>query len=500
MLSDPNLQKIAEIFIGDTAGFYPYKSGLEIVSFFNDYFEFKDIYGQGFPSRWAYTVDALKRLWNAGKFDDFLSLILSPRYLQNEFECSKVEATQKLDLILPELRKITSFNNYIITHVDDKYRLVLENDDLVLIGAGGFAHVYKQKSTGLVVKKLRDELLHDEGIRSRFKREYSITKSIQDIPGIIKVYDYSADDCSYTMELAETTLEEYCTSFELDESSKVKCIRIVLSIMKQVHERDIIHRDLSPNNIFVIHGQLKIADFGLGKDLDTIASHQTMFTNAVGQYHYCAPEQFMALKGADKRSDVYSLGRIINFVMTGNPDDYHHEFRSVAEKATSHDSVYRYADAGQLSYYFEKAVKYNQDSQLKEKVLDSIHRKNLTDEVDAFIQSLSGKELCSYIVSRETGFTDILFEYMKKSDENALHIMETVNSSYQDYCKNFESYDPIADFAYGVVGGYSYVVSDVACNILRYIAKFINRFHAQDLVQNLLDDGLEPNLEEILES
>lgn len=131
---------------------------------------------------------------------------------------------------------------------------------------------------------------------------------------------------------------------------------------------------------------------------------------------------------------------------------------------------------------------------------DSIHRKNLTDEVDAFIQSLSGKELCSYIVSRETGFTDILFEYMKKSDENTLHIMETVNSSYQDYCKNFESYDPIADFAYGVVGGYSYVVSDIACNILRYIAKFINRFHAQDLVQNLLDDGLEPNLEKILKS
>ena len=152
MLSDSNLQKIVEILIGDTAGFYPYKSGLEIVNFFNDYFEFKDIYGQGFPSRWAYTVDALKRLWNAGKFDDFLSLILSPRYLQNEFECSKVEATQKLDLILPELRKIASFDNYIITHVDDKYHLVLENDDLILIGAGGFAHVYKQKSTGLVVK------------------------------------------------------------------------------------------------------------------------------------------------------------------------------------------------------------------------------------------------------------------------------------------------------------------------------------------------------------
>lgn len=50
---------------------------------------------------------------------------------------------------------------------------------------------------------------------------------------------------------------------------------------------------------------------------------------------------------------LYSLGRTLNFIMTSDPGDSHHAFRSVAEKATNSDASYRYADAGQLSVFFE---------------------------------------------------------------------------------------------------------------------------------------------------
>ncbi|WP_153051610.1 protein kinase domain-containing protein, partial [Streptococcus suis] len=96
-----------------------------------------------------------------------------------------------------------------------------------------------------------------------------------------------------------------------------------------------LHRDLSPTNIFKVKGVIKIADFGLGKNLNTLTSHQTMDTASFGQLFYCAPEQLTLLKDADKRSDVYSLGRIINFIMTETPTDYNHYLRSVCEKATS---------------------------------------------------------------------------------------------------------------------------------------------------------------------
>ena len=84
---------------------------------------------------------------------------------------------------------------------------------------------------------------------------------------------------------------------------------------------------------------IKIADFGLGKDLNVFTSHQTMHTNAVGQFYYCAPEQFMMLKDGDKRSDVYSLGRVINFIMTGDPRNSHHIYRNIAEKATNSNTA-----------------------------------------------------------------------------------------------------------------------------------------------------------------
>lgn len=87
-----------------------------------------------------------------------------------------------------------------ITRKDSKHHLVRENDDLILIGSGGFANVYRQKSTGLIVKKLKDDFLTDKGIRSRFKREFTITKSLQGMFGIIEVYSFDEGNCSYTME------------------------------------------------------------------------------------------------------------------------------------------------------------------------------------------------------------------------------------------------------------------------------------------------------------
>ena len=53
MLSENSLKQISHIFCGDTEGYYVYKSGPKLVDFFNRYFKDNDIYGQGFPSRWA---------------------------------------------------------------------------------------------------------------------------------------------------------------------------------------------------------------------------------------------------------------------------------------------------------------------------------------------------------------------------------------------------------------------------------------------------------------
>lgn len=500
MISDNILKMISEMFIGNISGFYSYKTGPQLVAFFNQYYGVNERYASGFPSRWIYVQDKLKHLMAYNNLESFFSIILDRSYLKKDLGISEVEAAEKSDAIIEEINKFLSQDKYMITHKGNEVHLIQESQDLVFLGVGGFARVYKQLSTGFIVKKLKDEFLSDKGIRSRFKREFNITNSLKDLNGVITVFSFDESGCQYTMEEAETTLEKFIFEHELNDSIKEKIICQILTIMSDVHKRDIIHRDISPNNIFIISGQLKIADFGLGKDLNVFTSHQTVYTNAVGQYYYCAPEQFMMLKDADKRSDVYSLGRIINFVMTKSPNNFHHIFRSVAEKSTCADSVYRYSDATQLLIYFECAVQYNNDKQNEERVLSKIKNKVYDDDVESYIYNLSSEQLSKTLLKGTPGFKEVLLKFMDTNDEQAQHIIQNIEQSFKDVCKgSFESNDVFAAFAESVlIGSYSYVVKEIAAIILRYIAWDVHRFNAQHRVEALLDYGIEPMLEDII--
>lgn len=187
-------------------------------------------------------------------------------------------------------------------------KLIAVDSDLIPIGKGGFAEAFKQKSTGKVLKKLMPEVALDARSRHRFKREFEIMRDLAEVPGVLRVYDFNESNCSYTMEAGETTLLEFMSN-PLSEEIKMTIIEQIVSAMADIHSRGYIHRDLSPTNIFLLGGQLKIADFGLGKNLNTISSYQTTNTNNYGQWFYCSPEQLVYLRDGDKRSDVFFPGK-----------------------------------------------------------------------------------------------------------------------------------------------------------------------------------------------
>lgn len=502
MISNDTLQTISHMFCGDIDGYYQYKSGSKLVAFFNEYFHRNDKYGQGFPSRWAYVYDRLVELHNAGTFDSFLNLVLSKAYLMREGDLSEVEAAEQAEKNFREFNRIVQRDLYIITHSGGKYHLCAENADLVLVGSGGFANVYRQKSTGMILKKLKDDYLTDKGIRSRFRREFSITQSLQDTHGVIELYSFDESTCSYTMEAAEQTLERYILDSTITDDIRTNCIRQILYIMTAVHKRDVIHRDISPNNIFIMHGKLKIADFGLGKDLNVFTSHQTMHTNMVGQYYYCAPEQFMLLKDGDKRSDVYSLGRVINFIMTTDPINSHHIYRSVTEKATNSDAAYRFADASQLSTFFEKSVTFHQKTENETAIWEKMAAGLFDVDIETYLYELTSEKMSRLLLDRKAGLTNAFLQFMNLDDAHAQHIVQSVASTYHEVCgRSFSAYDPFASFAYRVLqGDYSFVVKETAANILRYVAVDVNRYSAQRLVEEIKQVGIEPMLEEILDS
>ena len=91
---------------------------------------------------------------------------------------------------------------------------------------------------------------------------------------------------------------------------------------------------------------------------------------------------------------------------------------------------------------------------------------------------------------------------MKTSEDHALYVIQSVDKSYQDVCgRTFVAYDPFASFAYIVLkSGFPYVVNEIAANILRFVARDVNRFTAQHLIENIKEIGIEPMIEDILDS
>ena len=249
--------------------------------------------------------------------------------------------------------------------------------DKSFLAKGGFADIYLQNHSQRIVKKLKNEYKQNSALKSRFKREFEIMQSLSQVNGIIKVYEFDESEFSYTMEKADFTLNDYIVNNELELNQIFNLLFQILTIMADVHSRDIYHRDLSPSNIFLCDGIIKISDFGLAKDSTVNHSHLTMNTNNYGQFYYCAPEQITGLKNATKMSDVYSLGKVVNFCLTGNPTNEKHVLRTFVQKATSYQPELRFRDAGemleQLSYHLR--IFHQKDS--KQKIL----KKNSTERI-----------------------------------------------------------------------------------------------------------------------
>ena len=144
-----------------------------------------------------------------------------------------------------------------------------------------------------------------------------------------------------------------------------------------------------------------------------------------------------------------------------------------------------------------KQVAENQD-RVEQKVIHNV----FDDEVESYIYDLNAEKISTAILYEKKGFTDALINFMKINEEHALYVIQSVDKSYQQVCgRTFEAYDPFASFAYLILkNGFPYVVNEIAANILRFVAIDVNRFSAQRMIESIKNIGIEPMLEEILDS
>ena len=201
---------------------------------------------------------------------------------------------------------------------------------LYKIGDGGNGAVYRAQHALLrrptAVKVMRPEFAHSESAKQRFAHEVRITSSLTH-PNTIAVYDFgqTADGTLYyAMEhLNGVTLEELVhISGPLTPARVIYILYQACGSLAEAHGRGLIHRDIKPSNIFLcerggVYDVVKVLDFGLVKDTRQTAPELTQANAVVGTPLYLAPELITDAAGFSPASDLYALGAVGYYLLTG---------------------------------------------------------------------------------------------------------------------------------------------------------------------------------------
>jgi len=228
------------------------------------------------------------------------------------------------------------------------------------IGNGGFSKVYNcenSEGNNFAIKVPEISGLLDE---ERFKREIRMNATL-DHENTMPICDVNLEELPYffTMPLGKMNLEEYINNNNLNyNDNKEELIGIINSIasgLEHAHDKGVIHRDLKPQNIIIFEndGDIvpKICDFGAGRFSLRDTTVLTRTGHSIYSPDYCAPEQRKEFRELDERADIYSLGKIIYRIVTGNnPLDYDlsdipHEYSYIISKACKRIPENRYQDA-----------------------------------------------------------------------------------------------------------------------------------------------------------
>jgi serine/threonine protein kinase len=203
------------------------------------------------------------------------------------------------------------------------------------LGEGGMGVVYigrhETLSRRVVVKVLRPEMSRHADMVQRFFNEAQAATAIHN-PGIAQVFDYGMapnGSAFIVMELLQgETLTARLRQRQLDI---VECCRIgrqIANVLQAAHAAGITHRDLKPDNLFLVPDpevaggeRVKVLDFGIAKLASELhaAGVKTRTDVVMGTPSYMSPEQCRSAVTAEPRSDIYSLGCLLFEMVCGRP-------------------------------------------------------------------------------------------------------------------------------------------------------------------------------------
>jgi serine/threonine protein kinase len=210
------------------------------------------------------------------------------------------------------------------------YRLIRE------LGRGGMGVVYlgEHKHIGrpAAIKLLLPHFSMDPATSHRFINEARAAAAIRH-PGIVEIYDFDVTAQGQAFIVMEC-LEGETLGARL-QRLRVLPVMTALTIARQIaralaaaHRQGVLHRDLKPDNIFIVPDaevptgeRAKLLDFGIAKFLGPamIGKGPTILGMVLGTPTYMSPEQCLGSKDIDHRSDLYALGCLLFEMLCGQP-------------------------------------------------------------------------------------------------------------------------------------------------------------------------------------
>ena len=205
-----------------------------------------------------------------------------------------------------------------------RYRVV------AALGAGGMGAVYRAEhrlmDRPVALKVIRGDLLGNEAMVERFRREVKSAARLASHPNIVAAYDaeQAGETHMLVMEFVEGTdlarLVDRRGPLPVGEACEY--VRQAALGLQHAFEDGMVHRDIKPQNLMrTTRGQIKILDFGLARFASEVATHAGVTAEGMilGSADYIAPEQIDDPHAADIRADIYSLGCTLYFLLAGRP-------------------------------------------------------------------------------------------------------------------------------------------------------------------------------------